>query len=123
MMYAYIDGDDIGLKIENSFMNNDEISLKLINDKVKEYIEEITKYLIDNKCSIIFSGADGIICKSEVIELDKLLNFIRNINGDLTFSIGVGETLRDSYLALRYAKSNGKNIASILKNEFELVKY
>ena len=123
MMYAYIDGDDIGLKIENSFMNNDEISLKLINNKVKEYIEEITKYLINNKCSIIFSGADGIICKSEVIEIYKILNFIRNINGNLTFSIGVGETLRDSYLALRYAKSNGKNIASIFKNEFKLVKY
>lgn len=61
MMYAYIDGDDIGLRIENSFMNNNEIRLKEINELVKEVIEKITIYLKENNHEIIFSGADGII--------------------------------------------------------------
>lgn len=122
MMYAYIDGDDIGLKIENSFMNNDEVTLKVINDKVKGYVEEITNYLIDNDYKIIFSGADGIICKSERIEINEILRFIRRDNKFITFSIGAGECLRDSYLALRYAKSNGKNIAAIYNNGFTLLK-
>jgi hypothetical protein len=122
MMYAYIDGDDIGLKIENSFMNNDEISLKSINNKVKDYVEDITRYLISNKYTIIFSGADGIICKAEKINIEDMLRFIQGRNGFLTFSIGVGESLRDSYLALRYAKSNGKNIAAVYNGEFTLIK-
>ncbi|MDM0700748.1 hypothetical protein [Clostridium perfringens] len=28
IMYAYIDGDDIGLRIEQSFMDNDKLNLK-----------------------------------------------------------------------------------------------
>jgi len=122
MMYAYIDGDDIGLKIENSFMNNDEVSLSLINEKVKEIIEEITLYLIAQNCEIIFSGADGIICKNNRIEVDKVLEFIRTNTQCITFSIGVGNSLRSAFLALRYAKANGKDVGAILNNEFKLIR-
>ncbi|MDF2586368.1 MAG: hypothetical protein K0S41_209 [Anaerocolumna sp.] len=120
-MYAYIDGDDIGLKIENSFMNNDEISLALINSNVKEMVGIITKYLIENKYEIIFSGADGIICKRQNIETQNILDFIRNNVKEITFSIGVGKCLRESYLALRYAKCNGKNICAVYDVELKLI--
>jgi hypothetical protein len=121
IMYAYIDGDDIGLKIENSFMNNDEVGLASINNKVKEIVEKITLYLTSNDYKIIFSGADGIICKKENIEIKPILDFIRSNVHYVTFSLGVGNSLRDSYLALRYAKSNGKNIGAIFCNEFSLI--
>lgn len=121
MKFAYIDGDDIGLKIEKSFMDNDEDNLKRINDDVKLTIKKITQYLIKKNYKIIFSGADGIICKGADIQIDSILNFIRTLNGDLKFSIGAGNCLRDSYLALRYAKSNGKNIGAIFDNGFKLV--
>ncbi|AEY65608.1 mCpol domain-containing protein [Clostridium sp. BNL1100] len=121
-MYAYIDGDDIGLKIENSFMNNDEDSLRTINNKVKEIVEKITLYLISNDYKIIFSGADGIICKKEKVEIKSILDFIRSNVQYITFSLGVGDSLRDSYLALRYAKTNGKNIGAIFCNDFRLIK-
>lgn len=121
-MYAYIDGDDIGLKIENSFMNNDEVNLALINSKVKEIIEIITNYLVLNEFDIIFSGADGIICKRNIIEAKVLLDFIRNNVKGITFSVGVGNSLRESYLALRYAKCNGKNICAIFDLDFKLIR-
>lgn len=120
-MYAYIDGDDIGLKIEKSFMENDEFNLSLINNKVKNMKEIITTYLVANGFEIIFSGADGIICKRNDIESAEILDFIRkNVQG-ITFSLGVGKSLRDSYLALRYAKCNGKNICAIYDFEFKLI--
>ncbi len=122
MKYAYIDGDDIGLKIENSFMNNDEIRLKNINNEVKLMIKSITEYLINNEFEIIFSGADGIICKKDEFEVNTILNYIRAHDNYLEFSIGVGNCLRDSYIALRYAKSHGKNIGTIFDNDFKLVK-
>jgi len=122
MMYAYIDGDDIGLKIENSFMNNDEVNLKSVNNNVKEIVGKITEYLINNKYEIIFSGADGIICKKEKVEVKEILDFIRKNSEYLKFSIGSGSSLRDSYLALRYAKSNGKDIGAVFNNGFELLK-
>jgi len=122
MMYAYIDGDDIGLRIENSFMNNDEIRLRRVNDEVKEIVEKITAFLKENNYTIIFSGADGIICKSENLDVKHILKFIRNNSKEVSFSIGGGKSLRDSFLALRYAKSSGKDIAAILDEEFILLK-
>lgn len=122
MIYAYIDGDDIGLGIENSFMNNDEVELKRINQSVKESIREICKYLTNTGAEIIFGGADGIICKSEELDIKSLLEWIRESNSLLTFSIGSSNSLRGSFLALRYAKANGKNIAAIYNDEFTLIK-
>jgi hypothetical protein len=121
-MYAYIDGDDIGLKIEKSFMNNDEINLMIINNNVKAIVEQITIYLTNNNHEIIFSGADGIICKKDIIEVERILEFIRNHSEYINFSIGAGNNLRDAYLALRYAKTNGKNIGAIFNNGFKLLK-
>lgn len=122
MMYAYIDGDDIGLRIEHSFMSNDEIRLKEINEGVKLIVGKITTFLEQNNYSIIFSGADGIICKNEHINVKQILEFIRNNSKEISFSIGAGNSLRDSFLALRYAKSSGKDIAAIFNNEFKLLK-
>lgn len=121
MIYAYIDGDDIGLKIEKSFMDNDEKKLQDVNNEVKKIIDKITFYLIKNNCTIIFSGADGIICKGFDLDLKALLNFIQSESKLLTFSIGAAESLCDSFLALRYAKTNGKNIGAFYKNNQFLI--
>jgi len=122
MMYAYIDGDDIGLRIENSFMDNNEENLKAINDCVKNAVNEITFTLTNLGYEIIFDGADGVICKSEKIDIHSLLNYVRQLSDKLTFSIGIGQDLRDSYIALRYAKSNGKNVAAVYNQSFKLIK-
>lgn len=122
MMYAYIDGDDIGLRIEHSFMNNDEVTLKEVNDNVKLIVGKVTEYLIENNAKIIFSGADGIICKGDIIEPKKIIDFIRTNSKDISFSIGIGNCLNDAFLALRYAKSSGKDIVAIYDKNFKLIK-
>ena len=123
MMYAYIDGDDIGLRIENSFMDNDEARLKYVNELVKETVNKINLELESNGFTLIFGGADGIICKREDINIKELLDYIRGItNEQITFSIGAGMSLRDAFLALRYAKTSGKNIGASYQDEFTLYK-
>jgi len=121
MIYAYIDGDDIGLKIEMSFLNSDEESLRYINGCVKKSISLIEEYLLKCGAEIIFSGADGVICKSERLNLKDVFFFLRNVSSDINFSIGGGNTLKDSYIALRFAKSNGKNIAVFYDTSFVIV--
>lgn len=117
MKFIYIDGDNIGLKIEQSFLNNDEKKLSEINAMVTNAVKNISTYLLTRKQEIIFSGADGIIAKGNNIDLSELLKVVRGADMNLTFSIGIGNTLNDSYIALRYAKSYNKNIAVILENE------
>ena len=122
MKYSYIDGDNIGLLIESSFLRDDELSLKIVNETVKNDVQNITKYLISKNQEIIFSGADGIICKGNDLNIYQTLEFIRKSKSNITFCIGSGNTLKDCYIALRYAKSNGKNIAVFLEsNKFLII--
>lgn len=122
MGYTYIDGDNIGLLIERSFLENDELTLIEINKGVKESIGLITNYLSEQNQEIVFSGADGIICKGDDLSIEDTLDFIRLNNKRLTYSIGEGHDLRDCYIALRYAKSLNKNIGvKFRNNKFEVV--
>lgn len=121
MNYIYIDGDNIGLKIEQSFLNNNERDLLEINSKVTNAVKHITSYLITCKYEIIFSGADGIISKGELMNFHNLLKIVRAIDSELTFSIGIGNSLKDSYVALRYAKSYGKNIAIRISEDMKFL--
>lgn len=119
MNYTYIDGDNIGLEIERSFMENDEDSLLQINELVKNLISKITKFVVSKGQKVIFAGADGVIYKGDGLDIQDTLNYARSLQARLTFSIGSGPTLRDSYVALRYAKSIGKNVAvNLSDNEF-----
>lgn len=113
MMYMYIDGDNIGLKIEKSFMDNDEESLKSVNNDIKKITNDISQYLKSLGFQIIFSGADGIICKCLHADLVDISYYIKKVCAPYTFSIGAGTSLRNSFLALRYAKSMNKNTTSL----------
>jgi GTP cyclohydrolase III len=121
MKYIYIDGDNIGLKIEQSFLNNDENTLSTTNLEVRDAVSKISSYLENKKQQIIFAGADGIIAKGQELEADRLLEVVRNIQPNLTFSIGIGVSLRSCYMALRYAKSFGKNIAVDYSDESNFI--
>lgn len=123
MKYIYVDGDNIGLRIEQSFLNNNENELRDINLKVINAVKKISDYLVTHNHKVIFSGADGIISKGVQIDIANLLKIVRAAENDFTFSIGIGSSLKDSYVALRYAKSYGKNIAVYLSenHHFEII--
>jgi len=118
MKYVYIDGDDIGLRIEKCLLTNDEIGLQEINKTINQAISHLTNYLIKQECHIIFSGADGIIFKAENPQIEEVQSYIAATEKTIAFSIGVGNSLGEAFLALRYAKSNGKNGAAILDSDF-----
>jgi len=122
MQYVYIDGDDIGLKIEKSFMTNNEAELRVVNTEVDRAVSTISNQLKDRDFDIIFCGADGIICKKDNIDIEVLHSYISGLNFSIRFSVGIGNTLREAFLALRYAKSNGKNGIAILEDEFKWIK-
>lgn len=123
MYFVYIDGDDIGLGIERSFMENDEVSLSLINKDMNNITRLVSDFLVNVGFSVLFLGADGIICKGENINIVDLSAFIKKTSHGFTFSIGVGGNLRDAFLALRYAKSIGKDTNVLfMNNVFQIIK-
>jgi hypothetical protein len=125
MKYIIVDGDDIGLKIERSFLEEDEVRLKRINKDIKEIGEIISVYLRERGFEIIFSGADGIIGKGDEIDIESLSKFVKNKCLPYTFSLGIGDSLKGSFLALRYAKSISKNVTVVYtakNDEFKILR-
>lgn len=109
-MFITIDGDDVGQKITSAYLKNDKEDLIRINDLVNTKTNNIARMLKYFGFEIIFCAADGVAGFSEK-EIDKevIFNKINDIaNGEMSFSAGVGDSLRESYIALTFSKSDGK---------------
>ncbi|MDP2560763.1 mCpol domain-containing protein [Psychrobium sp. 1_MG-2023] len=114
MKYISIDGDDIGRKITSCYLNNDENKLQLISHDLENVTLAIADYLIDNGFSIVFRAADGVVASTtNECNFSKIFSDISSLHSNgITFSAGVGESLREAYIALLNAKSSGKNCLS-----------
>jgi hypothetical protein len=73
--------------------------------------KEISKRLENYGFNVIFCAADGVVASTElVIDFKVIFSEINSLApNDVTFSAGVGSSLREAYIALISAKSNGKN--------------
>ncbi|MCS0589033.1 mCpol domain-containing protein [Massilia norwichensis] len=112
MKFITIDGDDVGQKITSSYLRNDLASLLKINEIVNEKTNLIARFLESQGFVVIFCAADGVAGYTEKNELDQsfLYEKICDIGGkEITFSVGLGNDLREAYIALLSAKSDGKN--------------
>lgn len=113
MTYISIDGDDIGRRIVAQHLSNDAEGLTAFVELVHEKVTQIGRLLTSCGYSVIFCAADGVVAfnvEAETASTVKIYSAIQTIGGkDLTFSAGVGMSLREAYVALLSAKSNGKN--------------
>lgn len=108
-MYVYIDGDNIGMKIEQGFIDDNEGGLANISSELQRITKEISCKLKELDHEIIFSAADGILCKSAYINRVTIETVLNDLNSMFTFSAGIGDSLEECYIALRYAKSSGRD--------------
>ncbi len=73
---------------------------------------QIESLLTSNGFEVIFCAADGVVAykmDANDASVAKIYASIQTVTGsDLTFSAGVGRSLREAYIALLTAKSNGK---------------
>lgn len=111
MRFITIDGDDVGQIITSAYLRNDLKALEAINENVNNKTRLIADFLRKQGFSVIFCAADGVAgyCDKETPDDDFIFDNIKNIAGnELSFSVGIGNSLRESYTALLSAKSSGK---------------
>lgn len=111
MKYISIDGDDIGRKITSCYLSNDEGKLNLISQQIEESTLKIATLLELNGFYVIFRAADGVVARTNIdCNFEELFLMISSCpTHGITFSAGVGSSLREAYIALINSKSNGKN--------------
>ena len=103
--YYAIDGDDIGRNLEKLILTNDLNNIKILSLNIKEALSEIEKFLNSKGAQTIFCEGDSILAYSKnLIKIPQKLVVYKN----LSFSIGIGNSLSLSLLALKKAKGLGK---------------
>jgi len=112
MEYITIDGDDIGRKITSCYIGNDVERLQVVSQSLKTSTTNISDLLTSRGFNIVFCAADGVVASIEGMSID-FLGLFESINHlapeGMSFSAGVGNNLREAYVALLAAKSSGKN--------------
>jgi hypothetical protein len=111
MEYISIDGDDVGRKITSFYLSNNQDGLAELSLSLKSSTEKISAMLEKSGFNVVFCAADGVVASTELtVDIKSIFKKIQKLapNG-VTFSAGIGGSLRESYIALTSAKCNGKN--------------
>ncbi len=120
MPFTIIDGDDVGSKVESHLLANDVTGFTEASRMITEFINSLADALSRvPTVKIISAGGDSILVEiddSAIGELSKTLTKLQQ-PGTFTFSAGIGATLRESFIALRMAKSSGKRKIVIYPGE------
>ncbi|WP_297514795.1 mCpol domain-containing protein [Thermococcus sp.] len=130
-IYVSIDGDNIGELIEQAILSKDEKRLQEISNKVTTAITIFSSQIKNQipNSTIILAGGDSAILKIEAQSLYEVAMKIKEVSGQFfqnfqlfSVSIGIGTSLIYSYLALKFAKANGKNkIVAYNGQKFEIL--
>ncbi|WP_035991680.1 mCpol domain-containing protein [Leptolyngbya sp. KIOST-1] len=123
MKYVGIDGDDVGARLELGFLKNREEDVRLLSKEVDKSILIMSENLQSLGMEVIFFSGDSLLCKGEDLDTNMLVELIESQSITFNFSAGIGNTLRDTYLALKYAKTSGKSRVVIFEDsEYKVLK-
>ncbi|WP_414548916.1 mCpol domain-containing protein [Anabaena sp. CCY 0017] len=113
-MFLAVDGDDVGHRLEYFMLVNDSealVEFSKIFQSAMNWLE--IKLVSDFGAKLIFNGGDNLLASipvdnSSLEVLEKLrAEFAEQARS--TLSIGLGESPRQAYFALKLAKTSGKN--------------
>ncbi|MFI0086494.1 mCpol domain-containing protein [Streptomyces bobili] len=111
MAFAIIDGDDIGSKVESRLLADDVLGFVRTSKTIANMVESLAGHASAVPgVTVISSGGDSILLQVSDDSIGQLSDTLEELQqpGFFTFSVGVGGTLRESFVALRMAKSSGK---------------
>jgi len=115
--FIAVDGDNVGQKLDYYTFINSVDELRSFSQNFLEKMNWLQDELKDKlEAEIIFCGGDNLMVRlpPSVTSRDLLKNMLTKIFMDFenvgnTLSAGIGNSPRDSAIALKFAKSSGKN--------------
>jgi hypothetical protein len=110
--YLALDGDDIGRSLELHIVNNDIEMLQQFSAHFTNMTERLDKKLLELPgVRSILNGGDSLLFSFPHSSVDTVISTARDeiSSSDFSFSGGYGPSPRSALLALKIAKSSGKN--------------
>lgn len=108
-MFLSIDGDRIGKILEQYILDEKLEELSYFSKNIKKDVNDFVDIIEENDGHVYMDGGDNLFASIENDYIDKIVKYVKekNMKNQYTFSIGLGSSVSDTYLALKYAKSNG----------------
>ncbi|MFH9768162.1 mCpol domain-containing protein [Streptomyces microflavus] len=110
-LFAIVDGDDVGNKVESRILANDVTGFVSTSEMISAAMERTADRAARVPgVMVISTGGDSILLQLDDDSVAELVDVLEALQrpGYITFSVGVGGTLQQSFIALRMAKSSGK---------------
>ena len=119
-IFISIDGNNTGSILQKYILSNELEKLREFSSNLIMTIQYITQFIEKEKGKIYLTGGDNILAYIPSTNLDNIIDIVKNIElKDFTFSIGIGNSSTDAYLALKYAKvSKSQSVIKYYKNRF-----
>lgn len=122
-IFISIDGNNTGSIIQKYILSNELEKLNEFSSNLTTAIHCITKFIEKEKGIVYLTGGDNILAYIPSSNLNNIINIVKDMElKDFTFSIGIGNSSTDAYLALKYAKVS-KSRFSIIYNENSFIEY
>lgn len=119
-IFISIDGNNTGSIIQKYILSNELEKLNEFSSNLTTAIHCITKFIKKEKGIVYLTGGDNILAYIPLSNLDNIINIVKDMEPEeITFSIGIGNSSTDAYLALKYAKvSKSQSVIKYYENSF-----
>ena len=106
--YISIDANEIGKKLERYILNGNLSGLELFSNSLSVNVGIIKQRILDLGGHVYMAGGDNILAEIQYGKISEVVNLIDEMNQEESyrFSIGVGDTPANAYIAIKYAKVN-----------------
>ena len=110
-IYLSLDGIGVGKMLEKYLFQENPEALHRFSQDLTELINEISSFICECGGTVFLSGGDNILAFLPAESIQRVIDKVDNRKKliELHFSIGMGSSLTDAYLALKYAKAIGGN--------------
>ena len=113
-IYIATDGDNIGSQLEFLILTNKVQALGEFSKRFKIAMDWFTRELEESfKATVIFSGGDNILAnvRADSFSMAVLRSLCEGFTerAKCTLSVGIGNSPREAFFALKLAKASGKN--------------
>jgi len=104
----FLDGDNVAARMESGLICNEIAQVSQFSSQLTLTLEDIRGLVIQERGEVAYCAGDNILFfgQFDIAACEKLLLIFHEQTG-CTASIGIGDTSREAYLALKTAKFEG----------------
>lgn len=101
-----IDGNNTGKLLERCIFTDDVQAVSRFSNYMLQAVEKIKNHVEGLDGTVYAAGGDNVIAEVNMDDVKNILQITKSCETDeVSFSVGIGNSVLNAYMALKYAKS------------------